>query len=122
MEIRDKKGVENVVADHLFRLIVEFSGDPLPIAETFPDEQLMHVSQSPWYADIVNYLVIHEMPNHWSKQDKCKFLAEVKHFYWNDPYLFKYCTDQVVRRCVPEDDQMQVLSFCHDQPCGGHFS
>jgi hypothetical protein len=47
IEIRDKKGSENVVADHLSRLVVDFN------------EQLMHISQipTPWFADIVNYLV-----------------------------------------------------------------
>ena len=51
LEIRDKKGIENVVADHLSRLIVEHTDDNLPILESFPDEQLLHVSHRPWYAD-----------------------------------------------------------------------
>jgi len=38
IEIRDKKGSENVVADHLSRLIVDFTEDDVPIAEMFPDE------------------------------------------------------------------------------------
>ena len=37
LEIRDKKGIENVVADHLSRLIVEHTNDNLPILESFPD-------------------------------------------------------------------------------------
>ncbi|CAL2228505.1 unnamed protein product [Prunus armeniaca] len=73
IEIRDKKGSENVVADHLSRLIVESSEDSIPITETLPDEQLMNVSSIPWFADIVNYLVTSEIPSHWSKQDKSKF-------------------------------------------------
>lgn len=124
IEIRDKKGSENVVADHLSRLVVEFTEDSLPISETFPDEQLMHVSQlsSPWFADIVNYLVTGEIPLHWSKHDKSKFLTKVKYFFWDDPYLFKYCLDQIIRRCISECDQRSVISFCHDHACGGHFS
>ena len=122
LEIRDKKGTENVVADHLSRLIVEHTDDSLPILESFPDEQLLHVSQRPWYADIANYLVTNQMPSHWTKQDRSKFLAEVKYFFWDDPYLFKYCSDQIVRRCISESDQQNVISFCHDHACGGHFS
>ncbi|XP_060962150.1 uncharacterized protein LOC133032282 [Cannabis sativa] len=95
LEIRDKKGSENVVADHLSRLVIETSKEPTPITETFPDEQLMHVSSLPWYVDIVNYLVTGEIPSHWSKQDKNKFYSEVKNFIWDDPYLFKYCPDQI---------------------------
>jgi len=123
IEIRDKKGSENVVADHLSRLTVDFTKDDVSIAETLPDEQLMHISQThPWFADIVNYLVTGQMPSHWTKHDRSKFLAEVKHFFWDDPYLFKYCPDQIIRRCIPESDQKNVLSFCYDHACGGHFS
>ncbi|XP_070678200.1 uncharacterized protein [Malus domestica] len=41
IEIRDKKGSENVVADHLSRLVHE--EEVVPILETFPDEQLMSI-------------------------------------------------------------------------------
>ncbi|CAN6697911.1 unnamed protein product [Malus baccata var. baccata] len=48
IEIRDKKGVENVVADHLSRMVNE---EASPISETFPDEQLMSIQVSePWDA------------------------------------------------------------------------
>ncbi|XP_026405447.1 uncharacterized protein LOC113300449, partial [Papaver somniferum] len=113
-DIRDKKGAENVVADHLSRLVVSSPSDALPIRDSFPDEQLFSVSQSPWYANIVNYLVTGRTPQHWGKQDRSRFLAEVKHFFWDDPYLFKYCPDQIIRRCVPESDQSSILSFCHE--------
>ena len=122
LEIRDKKGSENVVADHLSRLIVEPVDDNLPIKQSFPDEQFMSVSHIPWFADIVNYLATGKLPTHWSKQDRVKFLTEVKKFFWEDPYLFKYCPDQIIRRCVPENEQVSVISFCHDHACGGHFS
>jgi hypothetical protein len=61
-----QKGIENVVADHLSKLIVDFNEDVVPIAETFPDEQLMHISQipAPWFTDIVNYLVTTQIPSH----------------------------------------------------------
>jgi len=49
-------------------------------------------------------------------------MAMVKYFFWDDPYLFKYCTDQIIRRCIPEHDQANVIFFCHDHACGGHFS
>jgi hypothetical protein len=112
IEIRDKKGSKNVVADHLSRLVVDFN------------EQLMHISQipTPWFADIVNYLVTAQIPSHWTKQDRSKFLAGVKYFFWDDPYLFKYCLDQIIRRCIPENEYQKILSFCHDHACGGHFN
>ena len=122
LEIRDKKGSENVVADHLSRIVVETNNESTTITETFPDEQLMYISSLPWYADIVNYLATKEIPSHWSKHDKSKFYSEVKNFIWDDPYLFKYCPDQIIRRCIPNCDQSKIISFCHDHACGGHFS
>ena len=119
LEIRDKKGADNGVADHLSRILINH--EKTPISETFPDEQLMNVTQIPWYADIVNYLVTDQLPSHWTKQDKNKFYSEVKHFVWDDPYLFKYCPDQIIRRCIPEHEQQSIISFCHDHACGGHF-
>ena len=56
IEIRDKKGVENVVADHLSR-IPNSPCNELPINEDFPDENLLAIFREPWFADIVNYLV-----------------------------------------------------------------
>ncbi|XP_057487288.1 uncharacterized protein LOC130773354 [Actinidia eriantha] len=128
IEIRDKKGVENVVADHLSRLPTDGDAqDHLPINEHFPDEQLFYahtVTQfmTPWYADIANYLATGKIPSHWSSIDRKKFFRHVRYFSWEDPYLFKYCPDQVIRRCVPEDEVKSVIEFCHSQACGGHFS
>jgi hypothetical protein len=87
IEIWDKKGSENVVADHLSRLVVDFNEDVVPIVETFPGEQLMHVSRivAPWFANIVNYIVTAQMPSHWIKQDQSKFLTGAKYFFWDDP-------------------------------------
>ena len=84
LKTRDKKGYENVVADHLSRLSVDSQVD-VPLRESFPDEQLWSVSQLPWFVDIMNYLVTGEMPEHWTKHDKYKFLSEVKYFCWDDP-------------------------------------
>ncbi|XP_021834473.1 uncharacterized protein LOC110774242, partial [Prunus avium] len=104
LEIRDKKGSENVVADHLSRLVseAEVSDDATPIMETFPDEQLYAIrsSTAPWYADFVNYLASTIIPVDLSFHQKKKFFSLVKHYYWDDPYLWKHCPDQVIRRCV----------------------
>ncbi|RVW47919.1 Retrovirus-related Pol polyprotein from transposon 17.6 [Vitis vinifera] len=67
LQIRDKKGVENV-------------------------ESLMLLEKAPWYAHIANYLVTGEVPN------------------------------QIIRKCVPEEEQQGILSHCHENACGGHFA
>ena len=65
----------------------------------------------PWFANIVNFLVSGHLPDHWSTQDKRKFLNEVKKFYWDDPYLFKYCPDQIFRWCIPDNEVSSVIKF-----------
>ncbi|CAN6566353.1 unnamed protein product [Malus baccata var. baccata] len=98
IEIRDKKGSENMVADHLSRMVHE--EDAVPIIETFPDEQLMSVKVSePWYADLVNYLVSKHVPSELLKHQCDKLKKEARFYVWDDPYLWKYCPDQVIRRC-----------------------
>ena len=62
LTIKDKKGVENVVADHLSRLVLKSTSHGLPIGGSFPDEQLFALVHCPWYADIVNYLVTGQIP------------------------------------------------------------
>ncbi|KAM1315775.1 hypothetical protein ACFX2F_019502 [Malus domestica] len=120
IEIRDKKGSENVVADHLSRMVHE--EDAVPIIETFPDEQLMSVKVSePWYADLVNYLVSKHVPSELLKHQGDKLKKEARFYVWDDPYLWKFCPDQVIRRCVHDSEFNAILTFCHTYACGGHF-
>ena len=64
LEIKDKKGSENVITNHLSKLEKPTKEERgTKIEENFPDEQLFQVSvQIPWYADIVNYLACGIMP------------------------------------------------------------
>ncbi|KAM1985348.1 hypothetical protein ACFX16_013523 [Malus domestica] len=119
IEIRDKKGVENVVADHLSRMVHEESS---PISETFPDEQLMSIQVSePWYADLVNFLVSKHIPSTLNRNQRDKLKKDARFYVWDDPYLWKFCPDQIVRRCVNESEFQSILTFCHSYACGGHF-
>ncbi|RVW83950.1 Retrovirus-related Pol polyprotein from transposon 17.6 [Vitis vinifera] len=110
LQIRDKKGVENVVADHLSRLVIAHDSHGLPINDDFPEESLMSVDVAPWYSHIANFLVTGEVPSEWSAQDKRHFLAKIHAYYWEEPFLFKYCADQIIRKCVPEQEQSGILS------------
>ncbi|XP_074297168.1 uncharacterized protein LOC141627860 [Silene latifolia] len=124
MEIRDKKGVENVVADHLSRLINLNVDNGLPINDHLPDDHLLSLSlgEAPWYADIVNYLVSGIIPHDYDYHKKKKFFHDVRHYYWDDPCLYKSCADGMIRRCVPREEATSIMSHCHDLPCGGHAS
>ncbi|GJV83194.1 reverse transcriptase domain-containing protein [Tanacetum coccineum] len=80
--IRDKKGAENLAADHLSRL-------------ENPHQRM-------------------------SSQQKRKFFKDVKHYFWDDPFLFKICADQVIRRCMHGKEALDILEACHNGPTGGH--
>ena len=103
LEIKDKKGTENLVADHLSRLENEEKKDlEQPIDDNFPDERLLAVKNLPWFADFVNYLAGHGTPPDFTYHQKKKFLSDVKYYYWEEPLLYRHCADQIIRRCVPE--------------------
>ncbi|XP_024038246.1 uncharacterized protein LOC112097294 [Citrus clementina] len=120
IEILDKRGFENLVADHLSRLT--YIEDALPLHENFPDEQLLQVGTvTSWYADIVNYLVTRTVPEELTRAQKAKIKSDVEYHVWDEPYLWKHCSDQVIRRCIPETEFTSILTFCHTLACGGHF-
>nr|GFA08612.1 reverse transcriptase domain-containing protein [Tanacetum cinerariifolium] len=56
--------------------------------------------------------------NPWQKQKNFK---DVRHYFWDDPYLFKTCADQVIRRCVAGQEAIDILKACHSRPTGGHY-
>ncbi|XP_070034580.1 uncharacterized protein [Nicotiana tomentosiformis] len=94
LEIYDKKGTENQVADHLSRLEgAEKKVEVEDIIETFPDEQLLAVAieETHWYADIANYLASGIVPYELSLIQKKKFFRDCRAYYWNEPLIFKMC-------------------------------
>ncbi|KAL9375043.1 hypothetical protein Peur_018992 [Populus x canadensis] len=65
--------------------------------------------------------MLDEFPPGLSTSQKDKLRADAKYYFWDTPYLWKFCVDQVVRRCVPQDEFHSILTFCHSHSCGGHF-
>ncbi|KAD4385220.1 hypothetical protein E3N88_25388 [Mikania micrantha] len=126
IEIRDKKGAENVAADHLSRLENPEREEMrhMAIGDTFPHEFLMVVKVEqqglPWFADFANYLADGVLLKGMTHQQKKKFFADVKHYLWDDPYLFRVGADQVIRRCVHGAEAADILRHCHEGPTGGH--
>ena len=78
--------------------------------------------QLPWYADIVNYLAYGIIPLDFSYQQKRKLRTDTRVYIWDDPLLFRRGTDQIIRRCVPEDEQGEIIDKCHASPYEGHFA
>ncbi|GJX37454.1 reverse transcriptase domain-containing protein [Tanacetum coccineum] len=98
--IRDKKGSENLAADHLSRLENPHKDvlENKDINEHFPLETLGVISSEsiPWFADYANY--------------------------YDDPYLFRTCADQIIRRCMHGQEALEILKAFHEGPTGGHHS
>jgi hypothetical protein len=95
VEIRDKKGVENVVSDHLSRMNPG-QDDIEPIEDRMRDDHLYRVlDKDTWMLD---------------------------KYFWDSPYIFKLGNDGVMRRCVPREERLEILRKCHLEEYGGHYS
>nr|GEU95211.1 reverse transcriptase domain-containing protein [Tanacetum cinerariifolium] len=104
-KVIDTKGAENLAADHLSRLENPHQNglDPKEKNKSFPLETLNVVSSrgnssTPWFIDFSNYHAGNFVVKGMSSQQKNKFFKDVKHYFWDDPFLFKICADQVTRR------------------------
>jgi len=98
--------------------------EPLPIDDSFPDEQLAVINAShstPWYADYANYIVAKFIPPTFIYQQKKKFFCDLRHYFWDDPHLYKG-VDGVIRRCIAEHEEEQILRKCHSEDYGGHHA
>ena len=100
LEIRNKRGAENLVADHLSRLenphFDELKEED--IDDSFPEEKLFVVCQlmnleTPWFVDVANYLAAKVLPNDLDYHARRKFFLDLKYYYWEDPFLFRICGD-----------------------------
>ncbi|GJY40769.1 reverse transcriptase domain-containing protein [Tanacetum coccineum] len=125
--IRDKKGADNLTADLLSRLKNPHQADleKKEINETFPLETLGMISfhgysSTSWFADIENYHAGNFIVKAMSSQQKKKFFKDVKHYFWDDPYLFRICAYQMIRRCVYGHEAVDILTAYHNGPTGGH--
>jgi hypothetical protein len=125
IEIKDKSGAENLLADHLSRL-PDIMPEQTEIHDYMPGEQLLQISESsrksPWYADLVNYLVCKIYPPDTTYQQKKKLIHDAKRYYWDEPLMFKHCADGIIRKCVPDEEIKKVINHCHSSPYGGHAS
>ncbi|GJV33854.1 reverse transcriptase domain-containing protein [Tanacetum coccineum] len=127
IKIKNKKGAKNLAADHLSCLeksnLKELREEE--INDKFPDEFLMGIltdkKESLWFADFVNYLVGGILRKGLTYPKCYKFFSELKHYFWDEPYLFKACPDDMIRRCVHGSETQKILDECHHGPTGGHY-
>ena len=46
----------------------------------------------------------------------------MRHYFQDDPHLYKEGVDGVITRCVPEHEQEQILRKCHSEAYGGYHA
>ncbi|GKB94271.1 reverse transcriptase domain-containing protein [Tanacetum coccineum] len=92
IEIKDRKGTENVAADHLSRIENDESSNDSEVDDNFPGETLMEINtkDEPWFADFANYLVGDIIP-------------------------------KGMTRCISGPETRTILDQCHHGPTGGHY-
>ncbi|GKA99241.1 reverse transcriptase domain-containing protein [Tanacetum coccineum] len=118
---------KNLAADHLSRHENPYQDvlENKEITETFPLETLGIVTfhgdfSTPWFADIANYHTGNFIVKGISSQQKKKFFKDVKHYFWDNHYLFRIGADQVIRQCVYGQEAVDILTAYHNRPTGGH--
>nr|GFA19690.1 hypothetical protein [Tanacetum cinerariifolium] len=115
---------ENLAVDHLSRLENPHTDvfENKDINENFPIETLGKIScgSTPWFADFANFHARNFIVKGMSSQQKKKFFKDVKHYFWDDPYLFRICADQIIRRCVHDQEAFDILKAFHEGPTRGH--
>lgn len=122
LTIVDKSDKENVVADFLSKLALP-TGEEGMVNDQLLDEHLFDISiLSPWFADIENYLVSTQFLPNLSSKEKIKIVRKSTPFTWIGENLFKLGLDQILRRCVREEEVFEILMTCHDGPFGGHIT
>ena len=85
-----------MVADFLSR--IQHDEGAKPVDDTFPDEHLFAVSiQTPWFADIANYLATGKLPNHLSPHEKHRIVIQSSSYSWVDNDLFRTVLDIIIR-------------------------
>nr|GEV48056.1 reverse transcriptase domain-containing protein [Tanacetum cinerariifolium] len=119
-----KKGSKNLATDHLSRL-------ENPHKDVFENKEInkknsletlgsISRESTSWFADIANFHAGNFIKKGLTFQQKKKFVKDVKHYFWDDPYLFRICTDQIIRRCVHGQEAIDNLKACHEGPTEGH--
>ncbi|GKD65107.1 reverse transcriptase domain-containing protein [Tanacetum coccineum] len=126
IKLKDRKGTENVTADHLSQIENDGTSDDNEVDDNFSGETLLEINteDEPWFVEIANYLASDIIPKGMTYQQKNKFFSDIKHYFWEEPYLFKVCSDSMIRlfaldyvskwveaQALPINDARVVITF-----------
>ncbi|GKA84243.1 reverse transcriptase domain-containing protein [Tanacetum coccineum] len=105
IEIKDKKGTENVAADHLSRIDNDETSDDSEVDDYYPIETLMEITtkDTPWFADFANYLV-----------DKAIYSASVVEIAMLFCFFEDHLTNLSPKNCALPEQKARILSLNED--------
>jgi hypothetical protein len=55
------------------------------------------------------------------RENKRKLIYESHLHIWDPPYLFRVCSNGLLKRCVPAEEGIKIIERCHSSPYGGHY-
>jgi len=102
LDICDKSETQNLVVDHLNK--IERVAD-----DAFDLE------------NIINYIISSIFPPLASKAQIDKIQTNARYYVLAYPYLWKLCSDQVIRRCILDHEIDSILQHCHSSVVSGHL-
>ncbi|GKA16815.1 reverse transcriptase domain-containing protein [Tanacetum coccineum] len=94
------------------------SSDDSEVDDNFPGETLMEINtrNEPWLANFANYLVGDIIPKGITYQQKNKLFFDLKHYFWEEPYIFKVCSNAEAQ-ALPTNDARVVITFVKELFC-----
>ena len=106
-----------------FLSCINTSGENVPVIYSFPNENIFSISiQYPWFGDIANYLYSGKLPPHFLPREKRQVIKQSAIYSWIGGDIFYTENDLIIIRCIREDEVLDILKACHDEPCGGHIA
>ncbi|GJR89152.1 reverse transcriptase domain-containing protein [Tanacetum coccineum] len=110
------KGLENPNMGILTEIDIadEFLDEHLMVLKTTPD------NDEPGFAGFTVYYIVRKViPPKWTSEKRKRFFSQVKFYFWDEPYAFRLCLDNIIRRCVAGNEIPEILAHCIlDQPDG----
>ncbi|GJZ23627.1 reverse transcriptase domain-containing protein [Tanacetum coccineum] len=124
IQIKDRKGTDTrCKRTILSRIENDETSDDSEVDDNFLGETLMEINtkDEPWFEDFANYLAGNIIPKGMTYQQKNKFFSDLKHYFWEESYLFKLCSDGIIRRCISGPETQTILDQCQHGPTDGHY-
>lgn len=113
----------HAIVDFLSRL--EIGEATEGISDELPDAQIFNgqvESAEGWYEQLLTYLIDGALSNQLTVDQRRKFVLKSKPFLIIAEALYRRGIGQIIRRCVPDEEQSAVMREAHYGDSGGHFS